>query len=195
MLVRYSEEKYALARQHYLRGDRDYLPLGEQRLEDGQHYIVMAVYLMSGLGEAETEFVLRHGESTTPLRFESVLFDVVNPRLSKWWIYHSEFDHESRKSQLQNRSWLAFPEWKWAFFEELVDGEASALRIFRDYEELMELEWPRPDVTEAANLLQDEWVMCPTCTESWQVVSRLALTKCPACEMMLNNPTWSDPAG
>jgi hypothetical protein len=192
MLVRFTKRNYKRAKENVADEDLDALGIGDY-LRDQQLYVVVAVYPRLWGVRDRPGFVLKDTARSKPLQYDSLLFNVVDSRLSKWWIYHTKVANNAISNTGEIRSWLAIPTWTVGFHLALVDGLPAAVRAFRKYERLIEWEWPRPDVTEQAQALEDDWVMCPNCTESWEVDRRLALCQCPSCNRMLSNPYWSDP--
>jgi hypothetical protein len=116
------------------------------------------------------------------------LFTVVDPRLSRYWIY--QFKKCEGFAYVQPI--ITFPEWANNhpdFYDKLSDGDKEEVTLFGHYKELMDLEFPDPAVQEAPEYL-DGWLICP-CLEAWQSDNTLdALVRCPKCRKLLCNPLY-----
>ncbi len=119
----------------------------------------------------------------------SPLFEIVDNRLSRYWVLGLGEDN-SKKVPL-----LSFPEWTndEYFYGELVDGNSNDPNaiIFKKYKELMDLEFSDSSITETAQIGDEEWLICPKCLDAWQSKNNQdALVKCPKCQQVLNNPRY-----
>jgi len=52
------------------------------------------------------------------------------------------------------------------------------------------LEQPDPLILNTAAIIDDEWLMCSNCTDSWKCTSNNAMVICPACNEALHNPRY-----
>ena len=52
------------------------------------------------------------------------------------------------------------------------------------------LEHPDPLILNTAAIIDDEWLMCSNCTDSWKCTSNNAMVICPACNEALHNPRY-----
>jgi hypothetical protein len=122
----------------------------------------------------------------------SSFFEVIDVRLSRHWIY----SHKKHIDYPQRHSIITFPEWANNhpdFYDKLTDGDKKEVAIFKTYKELMDLEFPSSSISEVAHLVDDEWLICPTCIDAWQCSNiRNALIKCPKCQKTLNNPRYKN---
>lgn len=121
----------------------------------------------------------------------STLFEIVDNRLSRYWVLGFR-EQNNKKIPL-----LSFCEWvnDEYFYGELVDGNANEPNavIFRKYKELLDLEFPDSSVTEIAQIGDEEWLICPKCLDAWQSKNNQdALVKCPKCQLVLNNPRYKN---
>ena len=118
------------------------------------------------------------------------LFEVVDPRLSRYWIY----EFKKCKGFAYVQPIIAFPEWASNhpdFYDKLSDGDEREVALFNHYKELMDLEFSDPAVTEVVEYL-DGWCIC-SCFEAWQTKSTLdALVRCPKCKKLWKNPFYDD---
>ena len=53
---------------------------------------------------------------------------------------------------------------------------------------------PNLEIKEVAQVIGDDWVMCPICQESWENVSKYGMVRCPKCNSKLHNSKFN-PAG
>jgi len=122
----------------------------------------------------------------------SYFFEVVDPRLSRYWIYSCK----KFKNYSQAHPIITFPQWADNhpdFYDMLSDGEEKEVMIFKTYKELMDLEFPDSSISEIAQIGDDEWLICPTCLDAWQYNDdKDALVRCPKCLKVLNNPRYKN---
>ena len=144
-----------------------------------------AIQAIKNFKEGSFYYTGNFGDSC-PYHWSSLLFDVSWPHRSRFW-----------SSRPIGEAYIeSFAEWQdeGLFFDKLVDGEERERRIYSHYARLVELESPRPNISEWAQAVGARWVMCKICTEAWEPDHRLALTICPKCATWLNNPEWDDHA-
>jgi len=123
-----------------------------------------------------------------PIWTPASLFDVVDDKISRYWVYSFKEGEFNNKAPL----WT-FPDWAQDpdFYDRLLDFETKEVAIFKRYKELMDLEFEDPRITEYAQKEEDGWLICWSCYEAWQSFNTLdALVKCPKCEKILNNPRY-----
>jgi len=122
----------------------------------------------------------------------SLFFEVVDPRISRYWIY----SFNKLVDYIQAYPIITFPEWANNhpdFYDKLTDGEEREVEIFKNYKELMDLEFADSSILEAAQIGDDQWLICPKCKDAWQNSdNRDALVKCPKCSTIFNNPRYKD---
>lgn len=154
----------------------------------GSFYVVYGVEILKG---GISLFIADDTFSGTryPLAYPTAFFNIVDSRVSRCW--HVGPPHQDPQA---SATVFAFEEWlaSRSFYERLVDGEEKEWRTFRSYKEFMDLEFPNPAITDAADLLEDDWHMCPRCSCGWKSKSRLGLLRCPHCESALNNPQYEE---
>lgn len=114
----------------------------------------------------------------------SPLFDVVDGRLSKYWIF----------SIVDGHTTWAYPEWArdpYNYYDRLSDGCKNEEEIFRSYRKLMDLEFPNPSNTEQALIGDNVWLMCPKCIDAWESTSSDdGMVICPKCNTTMHNPRY-----
>lgn len=126
-----------------------------------------------------------------PLWYSSILFEITDNRLSRFWI------GGCREEKNRILPFLSFPEWVKDpyFFEKLIEGDRNDPNaiIFRKYKELMDFEFPDPTISETAQIGDSEWLICPKCMDAWQSKNdKDALVKCPKCWTIFNNPRYKN---
>ena len=126
-----------------------------------------------------------------PMSYASFFFDVIDARVSSCWTLG--IPSKNSKSKCDSELLLTFKEWVGdeSFYESLVDGSAREVNIFEQYKAFMDMEYPSPSVTEKAELIEDNWLMCPKCLEAWQSDVILGMVDCPQCSSVLLNPRYS----
>ncbi len=120
------------------------------------------------------------------------LFDVVDNRLSKYWVF--SFQRGCNESSTYTS--IVFPEWANDpyYYDALTDGEEQAVELFKKYKRLMDVEFPDTTVPAkyTATLSSDkQWFICPECFESWASQSSDGMVECPKCKLILHNPMFS----
>jgi hypothetical protein len=157
-------------------------------LKEGKEYVVYALRVYLG---HIWYCICDEGCDFYPIWNPSMLFELTDSRLSRYWVF--SFDEENNRKV----PYLSFPEWANDpyFYTELVDGNATNTHavIFKKYKNLMDLEFPDSSIDEAAQIGDDEWLICPTCMDAWQCSnSEDALVRCPKCQKILNNPRYKN---
>lgn len=121
-----------------------------------------------------------------PIARPFYLFDIVDDRLSRYWIFGLIYSLQPI---------LIFPEWikEPCFQEKLIEGEEREVQIFKAYKENMDLEFPDSSISETAQIGDPDWLICPTCIDAWKNINcRDALVRCPNCLVILKNPRYVD---
>lgn len=117
-------------------------------------------------------------------------FEIIDPRLSRYWIFSAKADAQ------KNQFFLTFPDWVQDsyFYGNLIEREDDTeVKIFRAYKERMDLEFPDSSIMDFAKILDDKWLMCPKCVDAWESMnSEDALIKCPKCKTIYNNPRYKN---
>ena len=123
-----------------------------------------------------------------PVARPDFMFEIIDNRLSRHWVFGIIEGFENFPV------WI-FPEWvnESYFQDNLTDGEEREVRIFKSYRELMDLEFPDSSISEAAQIGDNIWLICPICIDPWQYSGdRDALVKCPKCQKIFNNPRYKN---
>lgn len=128
-----------------------------------------------------------------PLSYCGAFFQLKDRRLSRWWVVQSEStDSLDDSNDFEFKYWFAPPFWNSDFHYWLIEGDSNKLQTFEEYAEKLRLEFPHPDISTEARRLDEGWVMCPECTESWRAGETLALCRCPDCARIWENPYWQE---
>jgi len=153
-------------------------------LEVGEFYVVYAIYVKQDRG------VSFHicGESYIPRHYPDFLFEIIDPRLSKFWVYgnYCKINHEVK----YNLSIFSYSEWALnyrEFWNKLVNGDKNTRKEFYHFKELIDHEYKIPSVKLHAAVVEDKWVKCPLCVNIWEVCDRFELVSCPQCNEVLIN--------
>jgi uncharacterized protein YbaR (Trm112 family) len=151
-----------------------------------KEYTVYCIYISMGyieytICDNEHDPYYSHG-------YPAFLFDVVDPRLSKWWVY--SFFKESYDSSFV---YITYPEWAQDpyYYNRLIDGDEEAMKAFKHYKQLMDLEYPDSSIPEKDTALvtkEERWLICPSCLEGWEELSNSGMVICPRCKRVLHNP-------
>lgn len=160
-------------------------------LEEGKIYVV---YSLAILEDVLWYAICENNQTFYPLLKPSTLFDIVDNRLSRYWIFNIWGVSENINKEIPI---LSFPEWAKDpyFYGELIEDNSNDPNaiIFKKYKELMDLEFPDPSISETAQIGDAEWLICPKCIDAWQSKNdRDALVKCPKCKTIFNNPRYRD---
>lgn len=119
-------------------------------------------------------------------------FKVVDPRLSRYWIY----SFNKLEDYVDFEPIFTFPEWANNhpnFYDKLSDGDDAEAEIFQYYKELMDLEFPHSLIKDNAQIVDNEWLLCSSCIDAWQNKNEEdALVRCPKCKKLLNNPRYQN---
>lgn len=125
-----------------------------------------------------------------PMWNPSMFFEISDPRLSRYWIYSLQKNYQNNVVPF-----FSFPEWikNDYFYDSLTDGEDKEVEVFKNYKQLMDLEFPDKTITEVAQIGDEKWLICPICMDAWENSdASMAMVICPKCKKMLHNPRYKD---
>lgn len=156
-------------------------------LRVGEAYLVYAVTLRRG----GVWFYLQDDRAIDyPVWYPGPLFDVVDGRLSRFWVFGLH-----QKGVRDGDSVFAFPEWAQdphSFYDSLSSGESAAKLVYRNYRELMELEFAEIVENSVAIVVGDGWLQCAQCSDAWQTTAVGERVRCPKCGFVQGNPRLKD---
>ena len=156
-------------------------------LEVGMDY---TVYGMTVRDDSIWYYICDSTYSYYPVWKPSAFFEVIDSRLSRYWIY----TYKKLINYISAQPIITFPEWANNhpdYYDKLTDGDRKEVEIFKAYKEIMDLEFKDPKISLNAQIGDDEWLMCPTCIDAWQETNvKDALVKCPMCKKAMNNPRF-----
>ncbi len=154
-------------------------------LDVGKEYNVYGMILIHG---QISYYICDRAHNRFPIARPAKLFEIIDNRLSRYWVFGMIQGFEK---------YLVWIFWEWineAYFQDnLTDGEEKEVGIFQAYKKLMDLEFPDSSITEDAQIIDDEWLICSSCIDGWECSSdRDALVMCPKCQKILNNPRYKN---
>lgn len=118
------------------------------------------------------------------------LFDVIDHKVSRHWNF--SFRHQATENDVEcvwGYSELAIGI---SHFDQLLEGDPVAINLFNQYKTLFDIEFENPKFTEYAAQIDNDWIMCPNCIESWKETNRLDYyIICPTCNRFLRNPHYN----
>ena len=167
----------------YLDPAGGFTPSTDFPLRPGKDYVVFALTLRRG---GVWYYVMDEAGVEYPVWYPAPLFEVIDARVSRHWLFG--FTDQGLRS---GSAIFAFSEWARNpadYYDRLSDGEATAVQLFREYEELMTLEFRDSDVDAAAEELDDGWLLCPRCRHAWRARIRGEMVRCPGCRSLVLNP-------
>ena len=150
-------------------------------LDDKVEYTVHAVYSSKLI-----EFMVMSEAHSFPIAVKSSEVDIIDNRLSKYWVYGNHDSDNTEPCKLV----LSFPEWanNSYFYQELVEGTGKSGEQFRAIKKTIENEYAERGLTAIAETLQDRWVQCPNCFDSWENFQIAEVINCPKCKSRLLKP-------
>lgn len=138
-------------------------------------------------------YICDETSSTYPIWQPSPLFEVIDPKISRYWIY--SYSSKTTYYWSPHPVW-AFPEWAQNpdyYYDMLTDGSENELALFEKYKDLMDLEFSDPSITAFAQVGDENWLVCPNCIDAWESSNTFdALVKCPKCNVVMNNPRYQN---
>jgi len=161
--------------------------LDDKALISRKEYIV---YALAHFEESLWYCIFAEDFNFFPIYKHFCFFEISDPKISRFWI----FDLYLEKST-NFEIYVSFPEWikEEYFYANLVDGKKREQRIFDRYKELMDLEFPDPNISISAEVGDKSWLICPNCIDAWECHNNIdALVKCPKCGNKWNNPRYID---
>jgi hypothetical protein len=152
-------------------------------LEIEKEYVVYALTIRRG---GVWYYILSESGVAYPVWHPAPLFEVSDPRPSRYWLFGFA------DSGLRDGSALfAIPEWARApgeFYDRLTDGHHETVACFARYRAMMEQEHDDVDSKAVAEDVGDGWLLCPSCHEAWQTFVRGTTVRCPNCSTVLRSP-------
>ena len=129
--------------------------------------------------------------SLYPLAYAPAFFVETDVRVSSCWTIG--FRGANVKVEGVREVIFSFEEWAQdeVFYERLVNGNESDLELFQKYKDFMDMEYPLSFVTDTADLVKGNWLMCPKCFDAWESDSVLGMVRCPKCSTTFLNPKYS----
>lgn len=85
-------------------------------------------------------YILSDESNEYPLAFPYYLFEIEESKVSKYWETSLSIIEEPERIKIENGQVISFKEWtlkKDLFYENLLEGNQEAVRIFNDYRDKM----------------------------------------------------------
>lgn len=152
-------------------------------VEIDKTYIVYAMTIYSGY---IWYYICDQHYTDYPAWNPSPLFEVIDGRLSKYWIYSCVTEENHTKTIWAYHQWVKDP----YYYDQLTDGASKEVEIFKYYKNLMDVEFPDPAIKDCAQILDEEWLLCPICIDAWKCRSEDGMVICPNCKKMFHNPRY-----
>lgn len=156
-----------------------------QGLAIGADYVVYAVLVEQ---RRIWYFLCAEGGVPYPVQYPAVLFDMRDARCSAYWVANIDLPMQPEETRLL----LAPAEWAGdpTFYEHLIDGVNPERAVFEQYRRLMDIEFIDDPSRVSATVIDDGWLQCPTCDDTWEVrggnISEMV--RCPNCNTILLSP-------
>lgn len=135
-------------------------------------------------------FICLDSSDEYPVPYYYSFFEIIDSRFSKYWITDSDsvsWDTTNKK-KLISETIVSFPEWKMSnglFYEQLIDGNAYEVELFKRYKAKMDLEFKNPNITDKVIRLQNNWIQCPICFYVWEETNKGEMVICQNCKKLL----------
>lgn len=159
-------------------------------LNEGHYYAVIGIRNYKNI----LYFLINNCDySTYPSHMPSGLFEIIDKRFSRYWKLPENVTKYDDIMHLSPGQLITFQEWCDAendFYTAIVDGdfEDETVKIYVRYRELMEYEFKNPSITDAAKLIETNWVQCLSCFDAWQLSNNDEIIKCPSCNRVMLSP-------
>jgi len=154
----------------------------------GKEYVVYGIdYLDNG----KVKFMI--GDDCTPNLYPSSFFEVTDNQISKYWVGTTENYYPLLHPKVP--FFISFKEMNedYYFFDKLLDderdGHTETVELYWKYIELMNNEFPEPDL-QYATIIDGSWLMCayPYCDSVWEENTENGIVICPKNSHRNNNP-------
>lgn len=135
-------------------------------------------------------FITDEAGARYPSWYSSILFDILNNSVSRYWSIGNFVDFKGSDFPL-----LAFDAWanNPYFHGQLFEGDMDTISTFEFHKKLMDVEFPKPDIIDEAEALGEPcWVFDSETEESWETNPLDALTRIPGTKKLLNNPYYNN---
>ncbi|HEX4840344.1 MAG TPA: hypothetical protein VFU89_07890 [Rhabdochlamydiaceae bacterium] len=163
---------------------------------DWPFLIIEKKYVVYAITEFDNNIwycVCEGGPKSDPKWAPSPLFEITDGRLSRYWIF------TFREAENRLIPYISFPEMANtpSFYDELIDGDSEDnIAIFRNYKELIDLEFPDTAISEKAQIGDQDWLICPICIDGWECSNAVdGMVKCPKCQKVMHNPRYQTEKG
>lgn len=157
-------------------------PDGRVHLDVGKAYVVYALTIR---GNCLWYYLADEAFTQYPVAYPAALFSIIDGRVSRHW--QIEFDAQRAFTLITFAGWLGNE----LFLENLVNGVPETVNFFMRSKKAFDREFPNPQITRLAGLIERNWLSCPQCGNVWEVSEQGlldALAECPSCSTILRRP-------
>lgn len=153
---------------------------GSFHLKMGMEYVVFGVTYKFKI---PFYYVCDECFSYYPMAYVASAFTILDDRLSKYWRY-SITSYEGSGDYYTK---LVFKEWAndEYYYDRLTNNNPADVKLFAAYREKMLIEYSIPSIQDVAIYIDDNWVMCQSCDETWQESGCNEMTWCAKCKKIM----------
>lgn len=161
-----------------------------EKILNFKHLLIEKVYDVYAMVQNHQDCwycIFDNPKQSYPIYYHSAFFEIEDHSLSRYWVV------DVRQTADGGATLLGIPNWCFenGFYSKLVDGETKAVSTFNQYKELMDMEFPDPLISDRAEIIDDEWLMCPRCIDAWKSTNNLdGMLKCSMKGHHLHNPRY-----
>lgn len=121
--------------------------------------------------------------SDTPAFYQSDLFDLIDNRLSRFWVFGPTVPRTDAHSK--RHEMLTFPEWANTifFYDDIIESRGTAGTTFRSYRAKMDREFASPELQVVAEPVNGNWLICGSCAYGWEDCTTFEVVTCPECKL------------
>ncbi len=120
-----------------------------------------------------------------PKFYPSDFFEIEDNRLSKFWVLDGDLIFPL--SKIEYPVLISFKEMieNEYFFDEILDCKNNTCQIFKQYKELMDLEFANNSYPKSKSI-GDNWFLCYKCDSAIEDCSNLEIIRCSNCQALQN---------
>lgn len=143
-------------------------------------YVVYGIMFKAGF---PWYFIADEVYNEYPAAYPAMLFSIAENRLSSHWVFG--LNPRNGEPLIACQKWVTDA----LFLEKLINSEAIAVKFFKEYKALLDVEFPNP-LMDSATVLEGNWLQCFKCNHVWESKSNKGMVLCPGCNNLFNNPSY-----